>query len=83
MNNLALGRPARQTTGANADNAVDGDRNGHYMKGQSCTHTINTDNPWWVVDLGSNFTIETVIIYNRVDCKFSAKSYDSICTKPL
>jgi len=37
-------------------------------------HTLNKDNPWWVVDLESTCTIDTVKIYNRIDCKYSVKA---------
>jgi len=68
-----LGLPARQHTVewiGTPDKAVDGDTNGDFVSGKKCMHTLETDNPWWAVDLGSTRTIGSVNIYNRVECKF-------------
>ncbi|XP_073668886.1 uncharacterized protein [Paramisgurnus dabryanus] len=69
--NLALGANAVQSSTynelADADHAVDGNRESDYMMG-SCTHTGIEDNPWWRVDLKSIYCINKVIITNRRDC---------------
>ena len=38
------------------------------FKGQTCTHTRRQTNPWWSVDLGAEYNIGRVRIYNRRDC---------------
>lgn len=72
--NLAIGRPATQSTthssGAVADRAVDGNTDGSWWSG-SLTHTSDTTPdplPWWQVDLGSSRRIGTINIHNRTDC---------------
>nr|XP_020660116.1 uncharacterized protein LOC110084815 [Pogona vitticeps] len=72
--NLARGRPAFQsslyteTPFAVAGNAVDGNCNGDFNNGRSCTHTNLEPGPWWYVDLGSRYVISTVVVKNRGDC---------------
>ncbi|MGH1540719.1 MAG: discoidin domain-containing protein [Arenicella sp.] len=67
---LAQGKPAEQSStyaaGA-ANRAVDGNTNGVWAQG-SVTHTNNSTQPWWQVDLESNASIESVIVHNRTDC---------------
>ncbi|XP_074844034.1 uncharacterized protein LOC142009621 [Carettochelys insculpta] len=73
--NLALGRPATQsstynhpTTGeAVAQRAVDGNRDGKWVQG-SCSHTNLERDAWWSVDLGSRQSVSAVIVKNREDC---------------
>jgi len=53
--------------GGDAGKAIDGNRSGNYADGSS-THTREgVDNPWWEVDLGREYPLETVVIYNRTD----------------
>ncbi|CAH1257377.1 PXDN [Branchiostoma lanceolatum] len=69
--NLALGRPTGQSSVAFSGvpgRAVDGNTNGVYNSGQSCTHTRTVVNSWWYVDLGSSHHIDEVVIFNRQDC---------------
>ena len=66
--NVSQGKPASQITtrfSGFADRAVDGDVDGNFQGG-SVTHTTNTTNPWWVVDLGSQHRVDTVEVWNRV-----------------
>jgi hypothetical protein len=68
--NLALGRPATQSTvavGGVPALAVDGNLNGAFWEG-SVTHTEWERTPWWQVDLGSSTAIGEVVVYNRTDC---------------
>jgi hypothetical protein len=68
--NLALGKAARQssTFEANgANRAVDGNTDGNKGDG-SVSHTQADKQPYWEVDLGKNFLIDEVKIYNRTDC---------------
>ena len=70
-NNLALGKPATQSTtgfGGVPGRAVDGNTSGVYPEG-SVTHTaVGDPTPWWEVDLLSTTEVETITIWNRTDC---------------
>jgi putative heme-binding domain-containing protein len=53
--------------GGEAARAIDGNTSGRWADGGQ-THTQEgVNNPWWEVDLGGEFPIETVTIYNRTD----------------
>nr|XP_055075179.1 uncharacterized protein LOC129454650 isoform X1 [Misgurnus anguillicaudatus]XP_055075180.1 uncharacterized protein LOC129454650 isoform X1 [Misgurnus anguillicaudatus] len=69
--NIALGANAVQSSTfdqfADANHAVDGNRESIYTKG-SCSHTAGEYNPWWRVDLKSIYSINRVTIINRGDC---------------
>ncbi|XP_055506151.1 fucolectin-5-like [Leucoraja erinacea] len=70
MENLALrGTPTQSGThgGGKASNAIDG-HNSWNAEGGFCTHTGNSANPWWRIDLGGNNVISSVRISNRLDC---------------
>jgi hypothetical protein len=47
--------------------AIDGNTDGDYFKAKSTTHTRAEDDPWWEVDLGGEFPVERVVIWNRTD----------------
>ena len=63
--NLALGRPAQQSSlyapGYEASRCVDG------AKDALC-HTNRQVAPWWQVDLQDTYAIGEVVVYNRTDC---------------
>ena len=68
--NIALRKSTRQSSivaGALSSKAVDGNIDQDYYAG-SCTHTNDVHEPWWEVDLFGFFSIERVVIFNRVDC---------------
>ncbi|GMH44436.1 hypothetical protein BSKO_12388 [Bryopsis sp. KO-2023] len=68
--NLALKKPTMQSSTAYkgvSSRAVDGNKNPNYPK-NSCTHTVNSNNPWWVVNLGASYVVTRVVITNRADC---------------
>ncbi|HES9802487.1 TPA: discoidin domain-containing protein, partial [Streptococcus pneumoniae] len=48
--------------------AVDGNKDGDYGH-HSVTHTKADSNAWWQVDLGEEFTVSKVDIYNRTDAE--------------
>jgi hypothetical protein len=50
--------------GGAALRGVDGNTNGDYQN-ESVTHTSESTNPWWEVDLGQSVKIEKIIIHNR------------------
>ena len=69
--NVALKGTAKQSSLASEGKpefAIDGNTNGTYSNG-SITHTSESGSkPWWEVDLGKEHPIESINIYNRVDC---------------
>ncbi|MFD3947123.1 discoidin domain-containing protein [Streptomyces sp. NPDC058579] len=66
--NLALGKPATQSsTQAGPERAVDGNTDGYYGRG-SVAHTLQEPYPWWQVDLGSSQALGSLTVWNRVDC---------------
>jgi hypothetical protein len=68
--NLALGRPATQSStayGGDATRATDGNTDGGFYNG-SVTHTGFDAQAWWQVDLGAVRDIGRVVIHNRTDC---------------
>lgn len=67
--NVALKKKASQSStdfGGAAVRAVDGNTNGAYTS-NSQTHTTVQNNPFWEVDLGQEFPIDTVVIWNRTE----------------
>lgn len=59
--------------GGDAKKAIDGNTSGSYGDGGQ-THTEEgTPNPWWQVDLGADFPIESVVIYNRTEGDFARR----------
>jgi hypothetical protein len=68
--NIARKGKASQSSvsnGGEPSRAIDGNRSGEYGSG-SQTHTQEgTINPWWELDLGGEFPIDTVVVYNRTD----------------
>ncbi len=68
--NVALGKPARQSStyqAAEARFAVDGNTDGVFQHG-SVTHTQNGPDEWWEVDLGKVYPIDRIALWNRSDC---------------
>ncbi|HJS07482.1 MAG TPA: PVC-type heme-binding CxxCH protein, partial [Pirellulales bacterium] len=54
-------------SGGDASRAIDGNKSGAYGDGGQ-THTAeNTPRPWWQLDLGGEWPIESITIYNRTD----------------
>ncbi|CAA6691276.1 MULTISPECIES: glycosyl hydrolase family 95 catalytic domain-containing protein [unclassified Lentimonas] len=65
--NVALHQSATQSStsaGGDAGRAVDGNVDGDYNN-KSVTHTSESTNPWWEVDLGGVVRVEQLNIYNR------------------
>jgi putative heme-binding domain-containing protein len=63
------GRASQKNTahGGVASRAIDGNKSGSYGDGGQ-THTEeNTGRPYWEVDLGEEFPIDQIVIYNRTD----------------
>ena len=52
--------------GGDATRAIDGNTNGVYGGG-SVSHTANSTNPFWLLDLESTNNIDNITVYNRTD----------------
>jgi len=69
--NLAFGKPTEQSTtygNGISDLAVDGNIIGESPWSADLQHTISGESQsWWQVDLGANFSIENMVIFNRSD----------------
>jgi hypothetical protein len=73
--NLALTGIATQSStipstygNGEARNAIDGNTDGDFdASAHSVTHTWDVDQPWWMVDLGANYHIDGIVIWNRTD----------------
>jgi putative heme-binding domain-containing protein len=69
VNIARKGKASQSSTsnGGDASRAIDGNTSGSYNAGGQ-THTKETStDPWWEVDLGADFPIESIVIYNRTD----------------
>jgi len=68
--NVALGGTATQSSaayGGAAARAIDGNTDGQYFEGRSVTHTRAEDDPWWELDLGREFALDRIRLWNRTD----------------
>ncbi|XP_074539366.1 uncharacterized protein LOC141800602 [Halichoeres trimaculatus] len=68
--NIARGRNVAQSSvgyGGGPQRAVDGNRASNWNQ-RSCTHTNKDRRPWWRLDLGKRYKINTVTVTNRRDC---------------
>jgi putative heme-binding domain-containing protein len=68
--NVALKKKASQSStasGGAASRAVDGNTNGEYNAGSSTHTNEGSENPWWEVDLGREFPVEKIVVWNRTD----------------
>lgn len=61
------GKATQSSVGYNspAGKAIDGNHNGSFA---SCSCTVSERNAWWEVDLGAEFAIDSVAVWNRTDC---------------
>lgn len=69
--NLALGKQAIQSSeayGGNPSRAIDGNTDGDYGHG-SVTHTREDSPSWWQLDLGEEYSLSEIILYNRTDAE--------------
>jgi len=66
-NNVATSGKASQSSTDYAgppELAIDGNTDGKY-ENKSVTHTAQSDDPWWELDLGRDVAIERIAIWNR------------------
>src|SRR5262249_36290728 len=69
------GKASQQSTayGGDASKAIDGNKSGAYGDGGQ-THTEeNSRNPWWEVDLGAEYPIDSILVYNRTEGDFGRR----------
>ena len=60
--------------GGKASYAIDGDTNGDADKGGHFSHTNGKDrSPRWELDLGDEFPVEAIVIWNRTDEKWKSR----------
>ena len=71
LDDLALNKPAWQSSDFSASTpaslAVDGNAD-TIMSHGSCSQTNADPYAWWAVDLGAEYSVESVAITNRGDC---------------
>ena len=70
ITNLAIDGTATQSTtgwGGLASRAIDGNTSGLWGMG-SITHTTNSQDAWWEVDLGQSSYIDQIVLWNRTNC---------------
>ncbi|HAB16917.1 MAG TPA: hypothetical protein DCE44_10755, partial [Verrucomicrobiales bacterium] len=68
--NIALkGSPTQSSTDylGDANRAVDGNTDGNYGEARSTSHTRSENDPWWELDLGAEFPVEQIAVWNRTD----------------
>jgi azurin len=68
--NVAQSGRARQSSTAHsgaASRAIDGNTDGNYGNGGQSHTREDESNPWWEVDLGREFPIDSVVVWNRTD----------------
>ncbi|MSQ95538.1 MAG: c-type cytochrome [Gemmataceae bacterium] len=68
--NVARSGKASQSStasGGDASRGIDGNKSGVYGDGGQTNTAEGTTNPWWEVDLGKEFSIDAIIIYNRTE----------------
>ncbi|WP_299249569.1 discoidin domain-containing protein [uncultured Aquimarina sp.] len=78
ISEIAQGKNASQKStldGHSASKAVDGNTDGKFSNG-SVTHTACGTKDWWRVDLGDNYNIQDIKIWNRTDACCSARLSD-------
>jgi putative heme-binding domain-containing protein len=69
------GKASQKNTahGGEASRGIDGNKSGAYSDGGQMHSQEGTADPWWEVDLGSEFPIESVVIWNRTDGNFGKR----------
>jgi putative heme-binding domain-containing protein len=63
------GKASQKSTAfnGNASKAIDGNKSGAFSEGGQSHTQENEQNPWWEVDLGAEFPLSSIVIYNRTD----------------
>ncbi|MBL7222692.1 MAG: discoidin domain-containing protein, partial [Candidatus Brocadiae bacterium] len=66
-NPLAIATQSSTAFGGVASRAIDGNTDGNWGSG-STTHTAGEPGSWWEVDLGREFLLKNIQLFNRSDC---------------
>jgi hypothetical protein len=66
-NPLAVATQSSTGFGGLASRAIDGNTSGNYGD-NSVTHTNSDTNAFWEVNLGDDFVVDEIILFNRTDC---------------
>ncbi|MCA9099764.1 MAG: DUF1553 domain-containing protein, partial [Planctomycetales bacterium] len=77
--NVATGATATQSSTAYegaAERAIDGNTDGDYFSAKSTTHTEQSTDPWWEVDLGRPTSVDRLVVWNRTDGDVGARLQD-------
>jgi hypothetical protein len=53
--------------------AIDGNTDGDFDGAKSTTHTAQEDGPWWEVDLGAEWPLDSITIWNRTGGEFAKR----------
>ncbi len=63
------GKASQKNTahGGDASRAIDGNTNASYGSGTQTHSEENTDSPWWEVDLGDEYPLDGIAVFNRAD----------------
>ena len=56
--------------------ALDGNTSGEFSA-DSTTHTAESNDPWWEVDLGKSAAIDRVVLWNRTDSNLQSRLKDA------
>lgn len=54
------------------ERAIDGNTSGVYTE-NSTTHTANSTDPWWEVDLGKDVSVDKIVVWNRTDAEVGSR----------
>ncbi|MEM9203180.1 MAG: discoidin domain-containing protein [Actinomycetota bacterium] len=65
--NVALNQPATQSSDWSGTLTADKAVNGDLTQSTGYAHTRD-DEPWWDVDLGAEYTIDGINLFNRINC---------------
>jgi hypothetical protein len=77
--NLAREGKASQsstTYGGDPARAIDGNTNGDFSA-DSTSHTAESADPWWELDLGKTAAIDRVVLWNRTDSNLQSRLKDA------
>ena len=60
------------TFGGDPARAIDGNTSGEFSA-DSVTHTAESNNPWWEVDVGKSAAIDKIVLWNRTDSSLGSR----------
>ncbi len=81
--NVARNGTASQSSTSNggvAARAIDGNKSGSYGDDGQTHSAEGSDNPWWEVDLGKDYPIDSIGIFNRTDGNLGTRLKDYTLT---